>query len=492
MNVSVRNNYGESYATASNFPTETSYPYNYTAYDRTVVANVPSIGITFGQKVRFEEQVKISDLSYKSRSTKKSFDQAPIDSDKLGLFFSPVKEINMDILKSLGNFNIDDYIGNPTDRYEDEYKDLKTLRNYYFDRFNLNLYEYIQLVRYIDKTIFTTLESLVPARAKVSKGLLIEPHFLERSKVKWSKPTGSLNNYESVIDVNEDVVISSDVNNYDTNIVVDEDITLISEKLDYQTTLDVDTEISLESSYDTYESSIDTEELTVITSDVNNYDTTISTEDNTTLSGEITTNSGSDMGGISISVDAKIEGTISSEYESDSQIQAGMGSDSPSQVGFGLFAKDGVAIRTRYDKNNNLVQDRVKVFQITEQFTQNIPQNISSTDPSIGTENISVTKTRERVSILPFTGSDGNESPDLTVGGNIVAVTKLDGYFPSHFRYVGDRTTGFQNSFSEGSKQRASTTIDGSSPVESFTTNPNTLRVSDTGRGSGEPILEVD
>ena len=492
LNVSVRNNYGESYATASNFPTETSYPYNYTAYDRTVVANVPSIGITFGQKVRFEEQVKISDLSYKSRSTKKSFDQAPIDSDKLGLFFSPVKEINMDILKSLGNFNIDDYIGNPTDRYEDEYKDLKTLRNYYFDRFNLNLYEYIQLVRYIDKTIFTTLESLVPARAKVSKGLLIEPHFLERSKVKWSKPTGSLNNYESVIDVNEDVIISSDVNNYDTNIVVDEDITLMSEKLDYQTTLDVDTEISLESSYDTYESSIDTEELTVITSDVNNYDTTISTEDNTTLSGEITTNSGSDMGGISISVDAKIEGTISSEYESDSQIQAGMGSDSPSQVGFGLFAKDGVAIRTRYDKNNNLVQDRVKVFQITEQFTQQTPQNISSTDPSLGTENISVTKTREKVSILPFTGSDGNESPDLTVGGNIVAVTKLDGYFPSHFRYVGDRTTGFQNSFSEGSKQRASTTIDGSSPVESFTTNPNTLRVSDTGRGSGEPILEVD
>jgi hypothetical protein len=492
LNVSVRNNYGESYATASNFPTEASYPYNYTAYDRTVVANVPSIGITFGQKVRFEEQVKISDLSYKSRSTKKSFDQSPIDSDKLGLFFSPVKEINMDILKSLGNFNIDDYIGNPTDRYEDEYKDLKTLRNYYFDRFNLNLYEYIQLVRYIDKTIFTTLESLVPARAKVSKGLLIEPHFLERSKVKWSKPTGSLNNYESVIDVNEDVIVSSDVNNYDTTIVVDEDITLVSEKLDYQTTLDVDTEINLESSYDTYDTSIDTEELIIITSDVNNYDTTISTEDNTILSGEITTNSGSDMGGISISVDAKIEGTISSEFESDSQIQAGMGSESPSQIGFGLFAKDGVAIRTRYDKNNNLVQDRVKVFQITEQFTQNIPQNISSTDPSLGTENISVTKTREKVSILPFTGSDGNESPDLTVGGNIVAVTKLDGYFPSHFRYVGDRTTGFQNSFSEGSKQRASTTIDGSSPVESFTTNPNTLRVSDTGRGSGEPILEVD
>ena len=39
---------------------------------------------------------------------KKGDDQSAIDSDKLGLFFSPMKEINMDILRSLGEFNIDD------------------------------------------------------------------------------------------------------------------------------------------------------------------------------------------------------------------------------------------------------------------------------------------------------------------------------------------------------------------------------------------------
>jgi hypothetical protein len=47
-------------------------------------------------------------------------------------------------------------------------------------------------------------------------------------------------------------------------------------------------------------------------------------------------------------------------------------------------------------------------------------------------------------------------------------------------------------SFFKGSKQTASTTPDGLPPVESFTTNPNILRVAKTGRGSGEPILEVD
>ena len=99
----------------------------------------------------------------------------------------------MDILKSLGSFSIDNYIGNPSDEYSDEYKELRDLRNYYFDRYNLNLHEYIQLVRYIDKSLFETLESLVP-KQKVSSGLLIEPHILERNKTKWNRPHLKINN----------------------------------------------------------------------------------------------------------------------------------------------------------------------------------------------------------------------------------------------------------------------------------------------------------
>ena len=94
----------------------------------------------------------------------------------------------MDILKSIGQFELDQYIGDPSDEYKYEYKDLRVLRNYYFERYTLNLYEYIQLVRYIDQSLFEVLESLVPARAIVSSGLLIEPHLLERNKVKRTKP----------------------------------------------------------------------------------------------------------------------------------------------------------------------------------------------------------------------------------------------------------------------------------------------------------------
>ena len=47
-------------------------------------------------------------------------------------------------------------------------------------------------------------------------------------------------------------------------------------------------------------------------------------------------------------------------------------------------------------------------------------------------------------------------------------------------------------SFWQGSLQTVATTPDGLDPVETFTTNPNILKVAKTGRGSGEPILEVD
>lgn len=49
-----------------------------------------------------------------------------------------------------------------------------------------------------------------------------------------------------------------------------------------------------------------------------------------------------------------------------------------------------------------------------------------------------------------------------------------------------------ENLFFRGCKQTQATTLDGTPPIEVFTTNPNTLKISDSGRGSGEPILEIE
>ena len=143
-----------------------SYPYGFTFYDRRNTSNVPSVGLSVGDKIRFEEQTLTSNLSYRSRGTKKSFDQSPLDSDKLGLFFSPIKELNLDIVKTIGDFSIDDLIGDPSDYYEDGYTSLDRFRNYYFSRYNVDFHEYIQLVRYIDKSLFKLLETLVPQEFK--------------------------------------------------------------------------------------------------------------------------------------------------------------------------------------------------------------------------------------------------------------------------------------------------------------------------------------
>ena len=371
----------------------------------------------------------------------------------------------MDILRSLGEFNIDDYIGNPADEYKDSYGDLTQLRNYYFQRYNLNMHEYIQLVRYIDKSLFETLESLVPARAKVSSGLLIEPHILERSKVKWTKPTGSLNQFETLIDTNETTLTTATYNNLETTISNTDAVLLSGVNGNYSAEINTELLSTASAVYTTYEGEIDTTTETLIES---TYDTIITT------------------------INAQITGSVKGVYDNVEFVQVGLDRNSLSVAGFGLYGENGNTIRNYIDLWGNRVKERSKVYLIKESYTEKVPINVSPLDKSLGTELQSVTKYNYKVNILPFTGSNGLETDAPIVGGNIVEVSPLNGYFPTHYRNTGDLTTGLQNSYFNGSKQTAATNILGGSPVQTFTTNPNVLRVSDTGRGSGEPILEVD
>ena len=463
-NVSIDTTYS-SFVTASNFTSITEYPHQYVVYDRNVTAEVPSSGFSPGNKVRFETQTKITDLSYKGRATKKSLDSAPLDSDKLGLFFSPTKEINLDIMKSLGGFEIDNYIGDPEDAFKQEYGELSKLRNYYFKRFNLNIGEYIQLVRYIDKSLFDVLTSLVPARAKVATGILISPHILERSKIEQRPTSASLHNHAGVVTV-EHTIKSTD-NVVSGVLSAQDDTKLKGNKNDFNGLIDSTTSTKLVGSNQAINATLDINELTK-------------------EQGFITINSGSDMGGISFIIDASVTGSIQGEYDSTMFNQVGMAPDSLTVAGFGLYGQNGHAIITRLDKDNNFIKERKRVDVITESYTLEVPENINSSDSSMGRHFVTQTFERKKISFRNFADSGS------IVGGNVVSVVPLDGYVPYHYRNVGDLTSGLENSFSNGSKQTSKTTLDGGSPVQTFTTNPNTLRVSDSGRGSGEPILEVD
>ena len=463
-NVAVSSEYGVSFGSADGFPSVTEYPYNHTTYERTITANVPSLGFGSVDKIRFETQTLVGDLSHRVRATQKAFDRAPIDSSRLGLFFSTIKELNMDIVKSFGNFNIDNYIGDPSDEYRDSYSELKVIRDYYFQRVNRDIYEYIRLVRTIDKSLFDVLEDLVPARAKVSKGLLIEPHYLERSKTQWKPATSERGDYETSIDVDNDVILEGDNNQYSAVVDAQSDVELSYQYDNYDGNVDAESDITFEGTTPFYNSEIVVDDSVVLNGDYPTYESYIEVQTGANLTALVETNT----------------------FE-----QIGMERDSLTNAGFGLYAPITTGIVTKLDIFGNLTASREDIYLIKESYVETISTQTegyptTSNNEPVKYENVDVTKYRYKVSRLPY----GSSTP--SVGNNIVEVTPLSGYFPTHYRYKNNLSQGMKNSFFEGSIQTADTTPDGLSPVETFTTNPNILRVADTGRGSGEPILQVD
>ena len=140
------------------------------------------------EKVRIDEgTVEDNMLSPHVRGETSTLDRQPLDYGDLGIFFSPTNELNEDIIYTLGSFRMDDYIGDPlpSAQSSSNYNDLKTLRNYYFQKTKrkFNLWDYFKQIRNIDHTLFKMIEQFVPFKAHLKDGLLIEPNFLERNKI---------------------------------------------------------------------------------------------------------------------------------------------------------------------------------------------------------------------------------------------------------------------------------------------------------------------
>ena len=464
-------------ASASGFTSIGDYPYNFEAIDRTIVMDYPDGGASrfSTNKVRFESQYTLTGeeisgsvgvtLSSKSRSTKKAFDQSPTDSNRVGLFFSPTKELNMDIAKSFGGLNLDNYIGDPSDKYKSNYKRLDDLRHYYFQRFDgRDIYAYINLIKLYEKSMFEDIKKMLPARVKATTGLLIEPHFLERSKVAQKKPTGDDYQQETQIHYGDTTILTGDNEQYETIINADLSEDIFGENYQYEGeifTASIDNIIAENYQYDTLVSS--SSPLTSAESYQQNIEISVGLEDPTILT----------------EIDIYDINTIvgQSDYE---------------KIGFGIYGQNGHSIRTYLDENNRVVKQRIKVDLIKEQKQRDIVKYKvvvnGQGDPRGGMILTSSVYYETKLNIQPFSGSKV-----INAGtGSIVEVIPLSGYLPTHFRNTSDLTRGLENSFFRGSKNTAATTLDGSPPVETFNTNPNTLRVNKAGRDASEPILEVE
>jgi hypothetical protein len=308
--------------------------------------------------------------------------------------------------------------------------------------------------------MFEDIKKMLPARVKATTGLLIEPHILERSKHQHTKPIGEHNAYETSIPFGDEL-FSAEYNQYEVSLDTETEYTLSGESNQKQTTIDADLGEHLNAENYQEQTIIDATSIFRLNSDYYQTQTII--------------DAGLGDSTIVTEIDLINSNTI-------------VGQSDFENVGFGIYAESGSAIRTYYDNNGTLKKERVRVQLIKETKTREYVYLTGSVGVSglynkIGTDTYVETK----LNIQPFSGSTQYTSSNVNI-----EVIPLNGYLKTHYRNTSDLTRGLQNSFYNGSKNTAATTLDGSPPVETFSSNPNTLRVNKAGRDSSEPILEVE
>ena len=157
-------------------------------------ALTPNVGQKLSNsKVRIEQNwiPSGSGLSVDYRTEESSYDTAPIDSNKVGIFFSPTDVINRDIIESLGDIDFDQEIGDPRDEQELFYRGLRKLSDSFFQKYKgtNNFWDYMRLIKFYDQAIFEQIKKVIPARTKFNFGVVVEPTILERPKEILHKGT---------------------------------------------------------------------------------------------------------------------------------------------------------------------------------------------------------------------------------------------------------------------------------------------------------------
>jgi len=197
------------YATGSGFADEI----NFESVSDRQKAFTPSIGLNkTSNKIRIEDaKLKFPDgadpvLSTTERVELSSYDTAPLDSNKLGIFFAPSDVINEDIILSVADLDFGSYLGDPRDMYAERYDHgkLDRIADTYWQKWTtkFNFWNYLKLIKYYDLSLFDHLRNMSPARAKKNIGILIEPTILERPKViVGNRPFLEDKTFDSKLDV---------------------------------------------------------------------------------------------------------------------------------------------------------------------------------------------------------------------------------------------------------------------------------------------------
>jgi len=515
-NLSISSEYAEPTATVSSIQSAPIYPYQFVVYTHSQNVSFPYNLNTYVDKVRIEDTTLISDLSHARRSTRKSYDDVIVDSPKLGILVSPAYHLNMDIAKTIGYFNIGDYIGNPADEYKSKYTELSELRASYFTDATYAFQYYFNYIKYVNKLLFETLLKLVPVRGKVAYGLLIEPHILERSKSRKHKPLGTFSE-GGVVDINIDSNIHLEaIPTLDSDIIVPHS-NLTADATDYSVHL-IEPSPNIDAESILHLSDIDIDNIKIISS-THTYDSTTISPSPDVI--------GTDayIGDMSVSIDLIARGCEASPVTYAGYIDYGVANIYPVE-GYSWITKinyDGSPTSNLFlvlkIKLKNIIRKYIDTDIYTYPFTFiDVDEHIELVTlvpvvrnpfyfyDIIDDDGNLITDEFGRIlyeSILPMSVIDYITSMVQYNGESIFngctyiekniiqSIELVNSYDKNHHKYTSNYSEGFKRSFYKGSLQTIDTTPDGLPPVEVFATNPNSLKVTESNRGSGQPILKI-
>jgi len=187
------------------WPEENIFPYNYRLAEYEAEAHTLNIGARrqSSNKVRIESSSLNGNLSIFDRREVGQYDDAQLDSNKIGIYFTPTEPVNENIIKSLALEGAGDLIGRYGDLYSESYSDLDILNRIYWRvaEKRVSVAQYLQYIQNYDKSLFENIKKLIPARVRPILGILYEPTLLERPKAKYVKPELTNHYYENSINI---------------------------------------------------------------------------------------------------------------------------------------------------------------------------------------------------------------------------------------------------------------------------------------------------
>ena len=109
--------------------------------------------------------------------------------DYVQFAISPIDFINQTIIRSMGNVDTNYLIGSPQKYSGDTYTELNEVFDFFLKNYNetINPNEYIRFFRNVIKAPSEYIQNYVPARVKLTNGVVIESPMLQRTKARIQK-----------------------------------------------------------------------------------------------------------------------------------------------------------------------------------------------------------------------------------------------------------------------------------------------------------------